>query len=203
MSPFIRDGTNNDYIAYDPVRTRLLLAMAGLPGTGKSTVAAALAKRLHALVLNKDDNRARLFSREATNYSREQDDLCMEVLFLMAEQVLETKPEQTIIIDGRTYSRSYQVDALLSHAEASHVEPIIIECICDDAIAEQRLVIAQRAGAHPAGNRTYTLYSDLKEKADPITVEHLVIDTGREPLEASVERCLAYVEMTCRFKITG
>jgi adenylylsulfate kinase len=199
MSPLIRDGRNNDNIASGTACTRLLLAMAGLPGTGKSTIAAELAKRLHALVLNKDDIRARLFPGEATDYSREQDDLCMEVIFLIAEQVLKTDPERTIIIDGRTFTRSHQVNQLLSRAESSHCRPVIVECICDDAVAEHRLDSARLIGAHPAGNRTYTLYSDLKEKADPIAVEHLIIDTGRERLEACVERCLAYVETTRRF----
>jgi len=194
MTPFFNDRKNAIGIASDSRCPRLLLAMAGLPGTGKSTLAAALAKRLHALVLNKDEIRARLFPREAIGYSRGQDDHCMDVLFLMTEQVLKTNPEQTIIIDGRTFSRSYQVEQLLLRAEAANFRPVIIECVCDDAIAEQRLDSAQRTGAHPAGNRTSALYADLKKQADPIVMEHLVVDTGSEPVEASVERCLSYMK---------
>ena len=173
------------------VPARLLIAMAGLPGTGKSTLAAALAERLHALVLNKDEIRAKLFPPEAIDYSREQDDLCMEVVFLIAEQVLQTDPGQAVVIDGRTFSRSHQVDQLLARAAASRCRLVIIECICDDAVAEQRLERSLRTGTHPAGNRNYALYADLKRNADPIAVEHLVIDTGKEPGEAAVERCLA------------
>jgi adenylylsulfate kinase len=39
----------------------MLIAMAGLPGTGKSTLANALANALGAAVLNKDRVRAALF----------------------------------------------------------------------------------------------------------------------------------------------
>jgi adenylylsulfate kinase len=174
--------------------TRMLIAMAGLPGTGKSAIAAALEKRLHALLLSKDDIRAQLFPRETINFSREQDDLCMEVIFVMAKYLLKTDPEQTIIIDGRTFSRSYQVEHLLSRAESLKVKPVIIECICEDIVAEQRLENDLQAGVHPAENRTYKLYQELKEKAEPIRAERLVLDTGKQPLERSLERCIVFLE---------
>jgi predicted kinase len=173
--------------------TGMLIAMAGLPGTGKSAIASELEKRLHALLLNKDDIRAQLFRPETINFSPEQDDLCMDVIFVTSQYLLKTNPEQTIIIDGRTFSRSYQIEQLLSRAELLKVKPVVIECICDDTVAEQRLENDLRAGAHPAGNRTYKLYRELKEKAEPIRTARLVIDTGAEPLERSVERCLEYL----------
>jgi predicted kinase len=172
----------------------MFIAMAGLPGTGKSAIAAELEKRLHALLLNKDEIRAQLFPRETINFSREQDDLCMEVIFVMAKYLLKTNPEQTIIIDGRTFSRSYQVEHLLSRADLLKVKPVIIECICDDTVAKERLENDLGAGAHPAGNRTFKLYQELKEKAEPIRAERLVIDTGRDPLEKSLDRCMVYLE---------
>ncbi len=172
----------------------MFIAMAGLPGTGKSAIAAELEKRLNALVLNKDKIRAELFSNEIINFSREQDDLCMKVIFVISEYILRTNPEQTIIIDGRTFSKSCQIEQLLSRAESLKVKPVIIECICDDNIARQRLDNDQRMGAHQAGNRTYILYLELKEKAEPINADRLVIDTGKESLEKSVERCVAYLK---------
>lgn len=172
----------------------MFIVMAGLPGTGKSAIADELGKRLLALVLDKDKIRAELFSPEAIDFSQKQDDFCMKVVFIISEYLLKAKPEQTIITDGRTFSRSYQVQQLLSRAESLKIKPIIIECICDDAIAKQRLDDDQRTGAHLAGNRTYNLYLELKEKAEPITVDHLVIDTGKESLAKSVDRCVAYLK---------
>ncbi len=174
-------------------RTPLLIAMAGLPATGKSTIAAVLARRLDALILNKDSIRERIFSREKIDYSQEQDDLCMEVMFVIAGYVLQAQRVQSVIVDGRTFSRSYQVAQLQSRAESFGAKPVIIECICDDAIAKQRLEDDLRTGAHPAGNRTYDLYLELKEQAESITADRLVIDTGRESIETSVDRCLAYL----------
>lgn len=168
--------------------------MAGLPATGKSAIAAELEKRLPATVLNKDEIRAQLFPLDAIDFSHEQDDLCMEVIFLIARYLLRINTKQNIIIDGRTFSRSYQVEQLLSRAESLKVKPVLIECVCDDAVAKQRLDDDSQAGRHPAGNRVYKLYQELKEKAEPIRAPHLVIDTGREPLKRSVERCMEYLE---------
>jgi len=168
--------------------------MAGLPGTGKSTIAQHLEKHLNALVLNKDIIRSELFTKEALDFSREQDDLCMKAIFIISEYILKANSEQTIIVDGRTFSKSYQIEQLLARADLLQVKPVIIECICADSIAKQRLDDGQQTGAHPAGNRTYELYLELKEKADPITVDRLVIDTGAESLENSIDRCMAYLK---------
>jgi len=168
--------------------------MAGLPGTGKSSIARQLATRLHALVLSKDEIRAELFSNEQIDFSREQDDLCMMVVYLIAGYLLRANPEQTIVIDGRTFSQSYQTEQLLSRAESFEVKPVIIECVCDDAVARQRLENDRRAGAHPAANRTYKLYLDLRDKAEPINADRLLVDTGKESLKNSVDRCIAYLK---------
>jgi predicted kinase len=172
----------------------MLIAMAGLPGTGKSAIASQLGKRLNALVLSKDEVRAELFPTEAINFSQEQDDLCMEVIFIISEYLLRANPGQNIIIDGRTFSKAYQIAQLLSRAESLNVKPIIIECLCDDSIVKERLDHDQDTGAHLAVNRTYELYLQLKAKAVPITAEHLVFDTSKEPLEKSVDRCLEYLK---------
>ena len=52
----------------------MVVIMAGLPGSGKSTVARALAERLPATVLDKDVIRAALFAPAHVEYSRVQDD---------------------------------------------------------------------------------------------------------------------------------
>ena len=48
-------------------------------------------------------------------------------------------------------------------------------------------------GKHPAKNRNYALYLAVKEKAEPIMVPHLVLDTGTTTLEECVQRCLGYL----------
>ena len=64
---------------------------AGLPGTGKSTLARALAARLHAAVLDKDRVRAALFPGVLTDYSEQQDELCLRAMLEAAAYLTERR----------------------------------------------------------------------------------------------------------------
>jgi len=71
--------------------------------------------------------------------------------------------------------------------------PRVIECVCDDEVARERLDRDQVRGGHPAGNRTFALYQSLKAGAVPLTVPRLVLDTGKLALDECGRRCLKYL----------
>lgn len=62
----------------------MLIALAGLPGTGKSTLAARLATELNGVVLSKDQVRAALFPSPVLDYSATEDEICMDAIFTAA-----------------------------------------------------------------------------------------------------------------------
>lgn len=162
--------------------------MAGLPGVGKSTLACALATRLHAVVLSKDRIRAGLFPPSHVDYTPAQNDFCIDVMYRTTEWLLRRDHDLAVILDGCTYTRVNQIATLRQRA-ADLGEPLrVIECICDDQLALAR--IADDAN-HPAGNRDAVLYRQLHAAAHPITGPKLVIDTGR-PLAACLTDCVAY-----------
>jgi adenylylsulfate kinase len=171
----------------------MLIAMAGLPGTGKSTITARLAEELGAVVLNKDTVRAALFPPLVLNYSAEQDDLSMEAVYQAAASILKSTPRRAVILDGRTFLGAKQVIDLLRLAAAVGESPRIIECVCDDAVARQRLENDQNQGVHLAANRTFALYQRLKESTEPITLPRLVLDTGRLAVEECVQQACDWV----------
>ena len=82
----------------------MLIIMAGLPGTGKSTVAAELARRMDAIILNKDTVRHALFPAELVEYSTAQDDFVVDILLRTATYIWNKYPVKTIMVDGRTFS---------------------------------------------------------------------------------------------------
>ena len=45
--------------------------------------------------------------------------------------------------------------------------------------------------AHPAGNRTFAMYRELKARAEPLTVPRHVLDTGKLSLEECVKSVMA------------
>lgn len=169
----------------------MLIAMAGLPATGKSTIARSLAQRLPAVLLDKDVIRAALFAPEHVEYASAQNDLCVEVMFQVAEYHIRHHPERHVILDGRTFSKRYQVDSLVSFAQRIDVPLRIIECVSDDALVAARLARSQHT--HLAANRNFDLYRRLKAESDPISLPKYVIDTGTVDVATGVSRALAYV----------
>ena len=173
----------------------MLIAMAGLPGTGKSTLAQNLADVYSGIVLNKDRIRAALFPIALIEYSTRQDDFCMSIIFQVASYMLQNDPSLYVILDGRTFSRKYQVDALDQFAEEIKKPLNIIECICSDETAQKRLEKKVTMGAkHLAGNRDYHLYLTIKARFEPIREPKLVVNTD-EDLAHCLASCLAYVSI--------
>ena len=172
----------------------MLIAMAGLPGTGKSTLAERLKAELGAVVLNKDEVRAVLFPPPALDYSAAQDDIGMAAIYAAAANIRRTRPRQAVILDGRSYARAYQVRDLLALAASLNEPAHVIECVCDDAIVRERLDRDLKRGEHPARNRTYALYQERKAAAEPIGAPRLVLDTGATATDECVRRCREYLE---------
>jgi predicted kinase len=163
----------------------MIVLMAGLPGTGKSTLARELASRLAGSVISKDDIRHALFSPQDIEYSTAQDDFVMRVMLEAASWILKKDPSRIMFLDGRTCSRRYQIDQVLDAATALHQPWRILECVCSDETARTRIESQSIAGEHPAGNRSFELYLDVKAHFEPITLPKAVIDTDR-----SLEECV-------------
>lgn len=171
----------------------MLIAMAGLPGTGKSTLAHLLADACAGIVLDKDSIRVALFPIALIEYSTRQDDFCMSILFQVASYMLRNDPQLYVILDGRTFSSRYQIAALDQLAAELKTPLKIIECICSDETARRRLEDKSMMGEkHVAANRDYSLYLSIKARFEPIREPKLVVNTD-DDLAQCLELCLAYV----------
>ncbi|MGA8482306.1 MAG: ATP-binding protein [Chthoniobacterales bacterium] len=169
----------------------MLAVMAGLPASGKSTIAVQLSARLGAVLLSKDKVRATLFPSELIEYSSSQDDFCIEIILQAAGYILERNPSSIIIIDGRTFSKRSQIQRIEAAAEHFHTKLKIIECVCTDETAQRR--IAQDKGKHLAANRNFDLYLRLKADSDPIELPKLILNTDRAGLEENVRAAERYL----------
>jgi len=161
--------------------------MAGLPGTGKSTIARELAARVGGTVLDKDQIRASLFAPRDIEYSTEQDDIVMGVMLEVARYIQERDPARRVFIDGRPFARSYQLENVLARAKEMGTDWRILECVCSEESACKRLEAGSRE--HPAANRTFELYQRMKVEFEPITLPKIVLDTD-QPLEMCVQAAL-------------
>jgi predicted kinase len=161
----------------------MIVLMAGLPGTGKSALAAALAERLSGSILSKDVIRYALFAPRDVEYTTEQDDFVMEIMLQAAGQILQKRPDRHVFLDGRTFSRRYQVERVLAAAKHWGQPWKIVECICSDETTRARLESQASTGEHPAGNRSFSLYTEIKDHFESITQPKTVIDTDQPPTD--------------------
>ncbi len=167
----------------------MIVMMAGLPGSGKSTLARAVAKRVGGVVLDKDSFRASLFPKRLIEYSTEQDDFVVRVMLDVAEYLLRRQPRAIVILDGRPFSRKYQVDAVVASAQRIKTAWSIVECVCPEKVSLQRLKADRE---HVAANRNAELYHEVKAVFHKIRRRKLVVKTSLK-LDSCVERVTHYL----------
>ena len=165
----------------------LIVLMAGLPGTGKSTLVRAVAARIGGVVLDKDAIRASLFPPAQIEYSSAQDDYVVQLMLSTAEYLLLRNPKLTVFIDGRPFSQSYQIESAIAKAEKLGTPWRIVECVCPEKLALQR--IQQDRKRHVARNRNAELYLAVKAKFEEIVRPKLTVRTSLR-----LETCVRKVE---------
>lgn len=170
----------------------MIVIIAGLPGTGKSTLARALAQRLPAAVLDKDSIRASLFEPPYVEYSLSQDDFCEEIMLQTAAYLLSKHAELKVLLDGRTFSRRYQRERVIEFCSKVGTTWATLECVCSETTTIGRIAEAVAANSHLAANRTPEIYREIRKAWEPIDEPKLVIDTD-ENLESWVDRAVRYL----------
>ena len=130
--------------------------------------------------------------REELEPRHEDDGLLPALEGESARPVDPADPNLGIFFDGRTFSRRYQIEAVIESAQKFGSGFRTIECTCSEETARQRLDHDQAAGHHPAANRSFDLYQRLKATFEPIPEPKLVVDTD-QPLDACVARAGEFI----------
>jgi adenylylsulfate kinase len=163
----------------------MIVLMAGLPGTGKTTLAHEVAREMRGRVLSKDEIRHSIFAPDEIEYSSRQDDFCLQLMLEVAEYLLSHDPGRIIFLDGRPFSRRYQIENVLSVASELHQSWRILECICSEETARRRLQRDAAASSHMASNRDFKLYLSVKARYETITLPKILIDTDQRLADCS------------------
>jgi predicted kinase len=158
----------------------MIVLIAGLPGTGKTTLARELARQVRGRVLSKDEIRHAIFVPDEIEYSSRQDDFCLHLMLETAGYLFARNPAQIIFLDGRPFSRRYQIENVLTAANSLHQSWRILECMCTEETARKRLERDAAASRHIAANRDFELYRRVKARYETITFPKVLIDTDQD-----------------------
>lgn len=159
-------------LAEQAIRTRpLLLVVRGVSGTGKSTVAAAIAERFACERLQTDQIRAQMTpptdsaadasGHNEGRYSWEQRLRVYEAMFETAQQALERG--ESVILDATFLTHRLQQEAL-DLAARCQATPWIVNCTCPAATAQQR--IAARIGCGGASFSEAQVETHVRQLAE-------------------------------------
>jgi predicted kinase len=164
----------------------VLVLMCGLPGSGKSTIARALARRVGALHWDKDTLRELLFPADRVVYDRELNDLCMELLYAAARSALATRAAM-VILDGRPFAQERQRERAREAADQAGAASVFVLCSAPMDVLRRRIA----SDAHIAPNRDEVLLERLAIAFEPMTGNPIRIDTAAGSVYETVDQCIA------------
>jgi hypothetical protein len=165
-----------------------MIAVGGLIGSGKSTVAEALGAALACPVLGSDRVRKALAGVPSTTrapddaYSAAFSERTFEELFRRAEVVLTAG--RGVILDATFRSRDLRLRAR-DLARRHGRRFLFVETVCDEATLRERL--RRRAGGPSVSDATEGLLERFQREFEPVTElasrEHIPVDSARPTAE--------------------
>ncbi len=155
----------------------------GLPGTGKSTLAAALAAELGLRHLNTDMIREELGKRG--QYDPDSKAAIYREMLRRAEE--EVRKGHDVIIDGTFYSEEVR-NLFRKLARRRHCDLRWIELHAEEETIRKR-VSSERAYSEA----DFNVYQKIKAIYEPLSVGHLVLWSDQMPLSELVRRAKDYL----------
>ncbi|MFF8992516.1 AAA family ATPase [Streptomyces sp. NPDC014983] len=156
----------------------MIVAMGGLPSTGKSTLAQALTDAIPGVLLDTAALRKLLFPGLVAA-PPELNDWLYEGVLKAASWNLDTAPGTVIVLDGRPLTRNRDVLSLSRFASTLGHALYVVECVCPEEVARTRSTASDRD----------PFLSSEDAVVDPIPEPKVVVDTC-QPLELCVSAVL-------------
>ena len=163
----------------------MLIMICGLPGTGKSTLAKAVAEKIGAVHISSDTVRMKLL-KERT-YSEEEKEKIYDLMLKEAENLL--KEGKTIVLDATFYKKKLR-ELVKGIAEKAESKFFIVECITEENLLKER--IFSRKKEETESETDFEIYKKVKAQFEPIEEDHIAVDTSL-PLEKQVELVEQYI----------
>jgi predicted kinase len=172
----------------------LVVQMHGEPGSGKSTVARAVAPRIDSVVLDKDVIKAALL--RAGIADEQAGRAAYDVYFAQADDLLRLG--HSVVLDNPVFWPSVE-QRWLELCDRAGSPRILIECVCgDEPELHRRLATRDALESQPRARLDLALHpGSIATSFQP----RLVLDTTR-PLADVADEALAYIESRRRISVS-
>jgi len=162
---------NRSANASSPARP-IVLAMMGLPGSGKTTLAKAILDQWKVSFLSRDDIREAMF--KPCHYTDEEKSAAYEALLIALRQCLRLG--RSAIIDGMSFSRAQEVVEIRKIVEDEQAVVKFVYLDIPVEIASARIADSLRAGHQGPADRTANLSRVVAERSEAPPDDALILD---------------------------
>jgi predicted kinase len=168
-------------------RLPMLIVFAGLPGAGKSAIAAELAGRLGAVYVRIDTIEQAI--RNSPGVAQPINEEGYRVAYALAVDNL--KLGTSVVSDGVNAIQESR-EAWRGVARLANADLLEVEVLCSDRAVHQERVESRTTNI--PGLRLPTWAQVLAREYEPWDRDHLVIDTAHTPILACVENVIAAID---------
>lgn len=158
----------------EPVVSPVLIAVIGLPGTGKSFFCSKLAEKLQFIILESDVLRKALFS--PPSYSLQESSHLFQVVHLLIERLL--KKGIPLILDATNLLERYR-ERLYRIADHLNARLILVRVEAPPEVVRERLS-ARQENPENKSDADWAVYQRMKPSVQKIWRNHYAVDTSRD-----------------------
>lgn len=163
----------------------MVIFVIGLPGTGKTFFAKALAEKLHAVHISSDHTRSEMKMMGKYDVNSR-----LQVYDEMKKKVERTLLSgKNVVVDATFYSAEIRT-AFFKLAESFRTDQYIVLMTAIDETIYKRTSLKR-----PDSEADYNTYLKLKELFEPLHEKHLIIQSDHLQLNEMLEKTLNYITL--------
>jgi predicted kinase len=172
------------------MQNKIIIVVFGLPGSGKSYFAEALAGEINAKWINSD-----IVRHEMSGEGQYGDKDKSLIYQAMGEKAREVLTDETPVILDATFFRKALRQDVIDLGKEMHAQVVWMEIVADEELIRQR---TERKRKYSEAD--FKVYHKVKDQFEPLKSEHLTLKSGESNLDTMLATALTYLRTNYGFK---